>query len=122
MSVSKPRYAYNNLMICRHAICFRHKRLSWLTGGAARTMVKDEMSKLFTVLEPLEARQLFAGVTLVTHGWKGRLQGFVDTAADFIAGRLGGPSHVATYVMDIEPTAEGFLYVNSVTHRDGTAK
>ncbi|CAN5652417.1 hypothetical protein BH09PLA1_BH09PLA1_25450 [soil metagenome] len=72
-------------------------------------------------LEPLECRVLFAGVTLITHGWNGRLQGFVNTAAADITARLGGPSHVAQYTMDIQPTSQGYLYIASVTHKDGTA-
>src|SRR5215213_9792881 len=72
-------------------------------------------------LEPLESRQLFAGVSLLTHGWNGRLPGFVNHAAAEITTRLGGPSHVAQYTVRVDADSDGNLSVTSVTHKSGTA-
>src|SRR4051812_47331506 len=73
------------------------------------------------VIETLEKRKLLAGVTLLTHGWNGRLWGFVETSAAYITDRFGGPQNVPQYTMTIGPTSGGGLTVQSVTHHDGTA-
>jgi len=51
---------------------------------------------------------LFAGVSLITHGWNGRLTGFVNTAAADITHALRAVARCAVH--DGDPTtAEGFL-------------
>src|SRR5262245_31356979 len=42
-------------------------------------------------IEPLEARALLAGITIITHGWNGNTSGWVSTMANAIASRAVGP-------------------------------
>jgi Ca2+-binding RTX toxin-like protein len=72
------------------------------------------------LFESLERRQLFAGVTLLTHGRTGHLWGFNETAADAIAKRVGGPSHVARYVLTLTPDPGDGHLVPSIAHVAGT--
>lgn len=71
------------------------------------------------LIETLESRTLFAGVTLITHGRMGHLWGFVDTAAQYITNKLGGPSQVPEYILKIN--LQDGLLVPSISHVDGTA-
>jgi Ca2+-binding RTX toxin-like protein len=71
-------------------------------------------------VETLERRQMLAGVTLLTHGRTGHLWGFNETAADAITKHLGGPSHVARYVLTLTPDASDGHLVPSIAHVAGT--
>jgi hypothetical protein len=51
----------------------------------------------------LESRTLFAGVTIIANGRLGTMTGWVQTMADEITNRLGGPAQAPQYVMTIEP-------------------
>jgi Ca2+-binding RTX toxin-like protein len=72
------------------------------------------------VVETLETRRLFAGVTLITHGRDGHLWGFVDTAADYITGRLGGPAQAPRYIVKLTPDSGDGHLVPTITHVDGS--
>src|SRR3954470_2583638 len=52
--------------------------------------------------QELEQRRLLAGVTIITHGNDGTITGWVDSAADAIQDRLGGPSAASQYVMKVD--------------------
>jgi hypothetical protein len=63
---------------------------------------------------------LFAGVTLITHGRDGHLWGFVNTAADYITKRVGGPAQAPRYILTLTPDAGDGHLVPSLTHVNGT--
>ncbi len=73
------------------------------------------------VVESLETRALFAGVTLVTHGRDGHLWGFNQAVADGITARLGGPSQVPEYILKLTPDPQDGHLVPTITHVGGTA-
>lgn len=63
--------------------------------------------------EPLDARRLLAGVTLLMHGYNGNITGWVETAADDIASRAGGSDFASIYTMTVtnsggSPAVTGF--------------
>lgn len=73
------------------------------------------------MFETLEARRLFAGVTLLTHGWNGNITEWIATAAQDITAQLGGPSQVPEYILTLTPdTATDGHLVPSITHVAGT--
>jgi hypothetical protein len=76
------------------------------------------MGKAF--VETLEARRLFTGVTLITHGRDGHLWGFVDTAAKYITERLGGPAQAPQYIVKVTPDPGDGHLVPTITHVDGS--
>src|SRR3954453_9042857 len=82
--VSRPRYLYG--------LCFAPQ-----VGYHFFTRMNKQH------LEHLEPRTLFAGVTLLTHGWNGTLGGSTSKTADAISARLGGNSQVPRYVLQIGP-------------------
>lgn len=71
-------------------------------------------------VESLESRTLFAGVTLITHGRDGHLWGFVQTAADAITKRMGGPGEAPQYVLTLTPAPGDGHLVPTITHVNGT--
>ena len=62
--------------------------------------------------EPLEPRTLFAGVTLITHGYQGNITGWVATAANDVADRAGGSDYASIYTMTVAASS-GKLAVTS---------
>lgn len=66
-------------------------------------------------LEPLERRQLMAGVTLLIHGHEGSIKGWIASAADAIADRVDG---VSQYVMKIGESGDN-LAVKSFKLQNG---
>jgi hypothetical protein len=77
------------------------------------------MSTLF--VESLEPRNLFAGVTLVTHGRDGHLWGFDQRLADTISARVGGASQTPEYILKLTPDPSDGHLVPAITHVNGTA-
>ena len=73
------------------------------------------------VLESLESRTLFAGVTIITHGFEDTTTGWVSTMADAIANRAGGKSAVAIYTLDVGLDSRGDLAVLDFDHQSNTA-
>lgn len=71
-------------------------------------------------IEPLESRCLLSGVTLVTHGRLGHIWGFVQTVADSITKRLGGPAEAPQYLLTLTPDSSDGHLVPSVTHVSGS--
>jgi hypothetical protein len=51
--------------------------------------------------EVLENRTLFAGVTILTHGDRGNITGWIAATADDIQNRLGGVDAASEYVMTV---------------------
>jgi hypothetical protein len=72
-------------------------------------------------VEPLERRQLLAGVTLIFPAFDGGLTGWVDTTANAITSELGGAQNVPNYTLTIAPDNSGALVVTGVTHVAGSA-
>jgi len=70
--------------------------------------------------EPLERRQLLAGVTFLFPAYDGGLAGWLDTAENAITADLGGQQNVPRYVMTIAPFSSGLLAVQGITHVSGT--
>src|SRR4051812_34376029 len=72
------------------------------------------------VVEALETRQLFAGVTILATGWKGGLDGWMLNVAEDMTTRLGGPSQVPRYILNVHSNEYGQLET-SLEHVNGTA-
>jgi hypothetical protein len=68
-------------------------------------------------LEPLEARTLLAGVTVLIHGHQGTIHDWITSAADAIAKRAG-ESQTSQYVMKVGKVS-GDLAVKSITLEHG---
>ena len=69
-------------------------------------------------LESLETRRMLAGVTLLTHGLGGNVDGWIEETADGIADRLGGPANCSIYTMKVRDS-DGTLTVTSFEPDDG---
>ena len=72
-------------------------------------------------VELLEPRTLFAGVTILATGRLGSTNGWVQTVANEITARLGGPSQVPQYVLTINAQPGNGNLVPSIQHVAGTA-
>jgi hypothetical protein len=71
--------------------------------------------------EPLEARTLLAGVTIITHGFDGTVTGWVAKMADDIAVRAGGSSDVSLYTMTVGRDSKRRLAVLSLVRDRGSS-
>lgn len=68
--------------------------------------------------EVLEERRLMAGVTILTHGHQGSINGWIRTATDAIADRIG-EDDVSRYVMRVTEVSADRLGVTSFELEDG---
>ncbi|MCS7034145.1 MAG: hypothetical protein NZ561_09135 [Phycisphaerae bacterium] len=69
-------------------------------------------------VEPLEARCLLAGVTLLAHGFEGNADDWAARVATGIVGRLGGPSAASVYLMKVDDST-GTLAVTAFAPAPG---
>jgi len=76
------------------------------------------MSSAF--VESLESRTLFAGVVLEATGRLGGTTGWMQTMADDITARLGGPLQVPQYILSININPTTGSLVPTISHVDGT--
>lgn len=73
------------------------------------------------VVETLESRTLFAGVTILANGRLGSLTNdWMPAMADAITAQLGGPSQVPEYILTVTAADSGALQAG-IAHVDGTA-
>src|SRR4051812_16731508 len=70
-------------------------------------------------IERLESRRLLAGVTVLSHGQSGNIDGWVKKFADDITLRAGGTSNVSQYVMTINKNQSNQLNVTSYARSSG---
>ncbi|MDB5324655.1 MAG: hypothetical protein JWM57_224, partial [Phycisphaerales bacterium] len=63
--------------------------------------------------EPLEARRLLAGITLITHGLNGDVTGWVARVAEGVEDRAGGSSAASIYTMTVAAASNGKLGVTA---------
>lgn len=72
-------------------------------------------------LELLESRRLFAGVTLMATGRLGGQDGWINSMANAITAKLGGPSQVPRYILTVDADSNGNLVAGPINHVSGTA-
>lgn len=65
------------------------------------------------LIEHLEGRTLFAGVTILTHGLNGNVTGWVEEAAKDIQDRAGGATRATIYTMTVKSSNVISLKVDS---------
>src|SRR6186713_1611994 len=70
------------------------------------------------LFETLESRTLFAGVTILTHGLAGEVDGWVDSLSKAIVARAGGSANASVYTLVVDDNSGG-LRVSSFTRDAG---
>ena len=70
------------------------------------------------LIEPLESRRLLAGVTILSHGYNGSIDGWVDSAADDIQARAGGKDASSIYTLKVDEVS-GSLAVTGFSPDSG---
>jgi hypothetical protein len=75
------------------------------------------MQRSLSFSEPLEARRLLAGVTLLMHGNDGSVNGWVSAAADAIADRTDGSASI--YTLTVGKNSRGRLAVTGYELNNG---
>ncbi len=71
------------------------------------------------LIESLEPRTLFAGVTLLAHGYNGTIDGWVNSLADAIVDRAGGSSAASVYTMKVDVNSSNNLAVTGFSRNAG---
>jgi hypothetical protein len=72
-------------------------------------------------IEPLEPRQLLAGVTILTHGYLGNVTGWAAKMADDIVARAGGSAQATSYTLKVGENSKQRLAVLSLARERGTS-
>ena len=61
------------------------------------------------MLETLESRRLFTGLTILTHGYEGNITGWIATAATDIQQRYGGSKYASIYSMVVSQSGKSLV-------------
>jgi hypothetical protein len=73
-----------------------------------------------SVIETLEQRQLFAGVSIFATGRLGGTGGWMQTMANAITAKLGGPSQVPEYLLSVNADPNTEALSATISHITGT--